>query len=42
MAELGKGQEDTGPKVVEATEFKFVVRSDPGFKKPDSTLSIRH
>ena len=31
-----KGQEDTGAKVIEATEFKFPVRSDLGFKKPDS------
>ena len=32
-----KGQEDTGRKVIEATELKFDDRSYPGFKKPDST-----
>ena len=30
-----KGQEDTGTQVIEATEFKYELRSDLGFKKPD-------
>ena len=32
---LYKGQEDTGTKVIDSTEFKLDVRSDPDFKKPD-------
>ena len=31
-----KGQEDTATKVIEATALKFDVRSDPGFKNPNS------
>ena len=39
---MNRGQEETGAYVIDATEFKFDVRSDPGFKKPDSRQSIQH
>ena len=30
-----RSQEDTGTQVIKATEFKYELRSDLGFKKPD-------
>ena len=30
-----RGQEDTGTQVIKATEFKYELRSDLSFKKPD-------
>ena len=34
LTEANKGQEDTGTQVIEASEFKYEVRSYLGFKKP--------
>ena len=31
-----RGQRSTGTSVIEANEFKYEVRSDLGFKKPDT------